>query len=84
MPRKNLDQRCVSAGEKGCNALDNVSKCSMEHCVFAKTHEQAARDCAEANARIASLDADTQAHISMKYYRGKTPWNEGKEDEIND
>lgn len=66
-------KRCFAQEGDGCKVL-TVKKCKGYECSFFKTPEDAEASRKKANQRLASLDAETQAHIADTYYGGKKPW----------
>jgi len=65
--------RCFAQEGNGCKAL-TVKECIGDTCPFRKTADEVSASRERAYRRLASLDAETQAHISETYYGGKKPW----------
>lgn len=63
----------IKYGRFFCTATTNET-CEGKQCKFYKSQEQLREQKEQVRAHLRSLPDDKQAHISEKYYDGKTPW----------
>lgn len=65
---------CFSRTELGrCRQLE-LTRCAGDECPFMKTTADRQSQELRVYQRLASLDEETQEHISRKYYHGTRPW----------
>ena len=68
---------CFARKKNGCSALETGCP-GFSECAFYKTRKQQNESLERAHARLRSLPADQQAHISEAYYFGTMPWRKGR------
>jgi hypothetical protein len=65
---------CLALSESGKCKWLNLNFCVGEECAFMKTDASYSSQQQKTYARLATLDEDIQARISMMYYDGARPW----------